>query len=294
MLKYSLFLNLLSFLCSSSLFAVELKPYTVYLKEGTVLVKLKDKSEVKIEKGFYAKVLELNPQRRNRFYVYDQQGVPLYETTAEGIVEIADDIRLLPNVDAEQVYSPKSVFKTTDKVARFDSQLSLHFDDLQLTPFNDIYNDQTSSVLAARYEVRTLYLSDIPFKFGFGLNYQSAYWKNDSEEVKLSILSVGPHFKYNFYKMGRFNAHAILGAELALIYQGVTDNFKDKYSAQLYDLGVESEWLSPLGLVTFGTHYRHHQVALSESNRTNLELPPKEFAVKSLGIMLGYKIEWEL
>lgn len=288
------FLLCFTFFCSFSLAADELKPYTVFLKEGTLLVKLKDRSEVVLSKGIYAKILELNPKRRNRFYVYDNHGVAIYETSAEGVAEIADDIRLLPAVDAEQIYPPKSVFKTTDKLARFDSQLSVHFDNLQVSSFNDIYEDQMTSVLATRYEARTLYLSDLPFKFGFGLNYQSAYWKNDFEDVRLSILSVGPHFKYQFYQSGRFNAHAILGGEMALIYEGATASFKDKYSAQLYDLGVESEWQSALGLFTLGTHFRHHEVALSESDRPNLELSPKEFAVNSLGVMLGYKIEWEL
>lgn len=288
------FLVLLLLFSSFSLSAQELRPYTVFLKEGTLLKKLKDNSEVILSKGIYAKVLELNPKRRNRFYVYDKNGLAAYETSAEGLVEMADDIKLLPDMDAEKFYPPKSTFKMTNQIATFDSQLSLHFDNLQLASFNDIYNDQISSVLSTRYEARTLYVSDLPFKFGFSLNYQSAYWKNDFEDVKLSILSIGPHFKYNFYKTDGFNAQCILGAELAPIYQGSTADFTDKYSAQLYDVGIESEWQSSLGIFSFGSHFRHHEVALSESNRINLALTPKEFSVNSLGVMLGYKIEWEL
>lgn len=274
--------------------AQDLKPYTVYLKEGTLLRNLKDKSEVVLPKGIYAKVLELDPKRRNHFYVYNQNGSAVYETDASGLVEVADDIRLLPNVNAEKIYPPKNVFKTSDQIAHFDSQISIHFDNLQITPFNDIYSDEMDTVIAPRYEARTLYATDFPFKFGFGLNYQSAYWKNDYEDVKLSILSVGPQFKYHFYQSQDYNAHAILGAEYALIYQGRTAMFTDEYSAQLYDLGVESEWLSSFGIITLGAHFRHHEVALSKSDRVNLQLTPKEFAVNSLGFMLGYKIEWEL
>lgn len=285
---------ILFFLSSFSILAQELKPYTVFLKEGTVLIDLKDKKEVILSKGIYAKVLELNPKRRNEFYVYDKNDVALYRTSAQGLVEIADDIQILPELDAQKIYPPKSEFKSADLVARFESQLSLHFDNLQVAPFNNIYNDQISSVLSTRYEVRTLYVSDLPFKFGFNLNYQSAYWKNDIEDVRLSILSVGPQFKYNFYKNESFNAHFVGGAELALVYEGRSATFTDKYSAQLYDLGIESEWTSPLGILTLGSHFRHHEIALSETNRTNLNLVPKEFSVNSLGIMLGYKIEWGL
>ncbi|MFA6238908.1 MAG: hypothetical protein WC635_16340 [Bacteriovorax sp.] len=290
-------LSLLLILCIvafSAEGAEELKPYTVFLKKGTLLTNLKDKEKLVLPKGIYAKVLELNPKRRNRFYVYDSNGIAAYETSAEGVVEVEEDTRLLPNIDAEKSYPAKSVFKTTDQFARFDSQLSLHVDNLQVSAFNEIYNDEISSVIANRYEVRTLYVSDLPFKFGLTLNYQSAYWKNDFEDVKLSILSVGPQFKYTFYKTDNYNAHAIAGAEYALNYEGSSASSVDKYSAQLYDIGIESEWLSPLGILTFGSHYRHHEVALSSSDRTSFLVNPKEFSVTSLGIMLGYKIEWEL
>lgn len=293
------FLSLLLFcLCGLLTFknvaAQDVKPYTVYLKEGTLLKKLSDKSQVTLSKGIYAKVLELNPKRRNRFYVYDNNGIAVYETSALGVVEIADDIRLLPDVDAEKIYPAKSIFKATNQFALFDSQVSVHFDNLGVSSFNSVYSDEITTVLSTRYEVRTLYVSDLPFKFGFGLNYQSAYWQNDFEQVKLSILSFGPHFKYNLYTSDRFNLQWTLGAELAPIYQGTTEYFTDKYSAQLYDLGLESEWKSPLGILSLGSHFRHHEVALSESDRVNLTLTPKELSVNSLGVMLGYKIEWEL
>lgn len=294
MLKLGLVLLLCVFSFSAFPDVPPTKPYTVYLREGTLLKRLKDNQTLELSKGIYAKVLELNPKRRDRFYVYDNSGVAVYETSAMGISEIEDDIRLLPNVNAEKIYPPKSVLKTTDKIAMFDSQFSLHFDNLGVAPLNDIYSDQISSVISTRYEIRTLYVSVLPFEFGFTFNYQSAYWKNDFEDVKLSILSVGPQFKYNLFKNDSFNAHVLFGAEIPLLYEGTTANFKDKYSAQMYDLGVESEWLSPMGIITFGSHFRHHQVALSDSDRINLELTPKEFTLNSLGVMLGYKIEWEL
>lgn len=286
----SLLISLLSF----SIMAEEQRPYTVFLKAGTVLTKIKDKSEVILSKGIYAKVLELNPNRRDLFNVYDKNGVIQYQVTAVGMVEIAEDIKILPGIDAEKVYPPKSIFKASNKFATFDSQFSLHFDTLQTSNLNNIYNDQISNVLATRYEARTLYVADLPIEFGFGLNYQSAYWKNDVEDVKISILSLGPQFKYKFFDNNNFNISALLGAEIAPIYRGSSALYTDDYSATLLDLGVESEWLSPLGILTFGSHFRHHEIALTDSNRPNLELVPKEFSLNSLGFMIGYKIEWNL
>lgn len=279
---------------SKSLSATELQPYIVYLKGSTVLKKINDNSQVILSKGIYAKVLELDPHRRNQFYVYDKKGVATYLTSSEGIVEISEDIRLLPNVDAQKIYPPQSAFKATDAKALFDSQFNLHFEALQLSALNDIYKDLISNVLSTRYEARTLYDSSMPFKFGLSLNYQSAYWTNTYETVKLSILSFGPHFKYDIYDYEDINVHLIFGAEIAPLYEGSTTQFKDKYSAQLFDFGVESEWLTSFGIVTFGGHLRHHRVALTETTRLNVNLTPKEFSINSLGFMVGHKFEWEL
>lgn len=179
------------FLClfSFSIMADEMRPYTVFLKEGTVITRIKDNSEVILSKGIYAKVLELNPKRRDLFNVYDNTGKAIYQMTAKGMVEIAEDIKLLPGIDATKIYPPKNIYKAENKFADFDSQLSLHFETLQVSALNDVYKDEISTVIATRYEVRTLYVSVLPVEFGFSLNYQSAYWKNDIEDVKISILS---------------------------------------------------------------------------------------------------------
>jgi len=288
-----LFLIYSLFICFSAL-ADEAKPYLVFLKAGTTLTNIKDKTTVVLPKGIYAKVLELNPKSRDIFNVYGKNGLPKYQVTSSGITEIADDIKILPNVDASIIYPPKSIFKAENKFALFDSQLSLHYDALQVSALNNIYNDQSSTVLAARYEARTLYVSELPVEFGLDLNYQSAYWDNDRESVKLSILTIGPIFKYKFYEKYGLNFHALLGAEVAPIYQGTTDLYTDKYSATIFDFGIESQWQSRFGIFSLGSHFRHHTLALTESDRPNLQIVPKEFTLNSLGIMVGYKIEWDL
>ncbi len=288
-----LFLGLVS-LFSVSLFAAELTPYTVYFKPGKRLISLKDKSEFYISKGLYVKVLELDPKRRDQFYVYDNSGKPVYLTDADGLVEIAEDVRLLPDVNAEKVYPPKSVFKSESKKAVFDSQFSVHFDSLGLSSLNEIYNDEIKSVLSNRYEARTLYVSELPFNFGLTLNYQSAYWKNDVEQVKISILSFGPIFQYNILNDDELKIKGLFSAETAPVYSGISAGYNDKYSALLFDLGIESEWHTPVGIVSLGGHYRHHELKLQKTSRESIELPPKEYSLNSFGATIGYKIEWSL
>ena len=285
---------LLIVLISLSLSAEELKPYSAYIKAGAVLTKLADQSLLILSEGLYVKVLEINPKKRDQFIVYDKSGVAKYQVGALDLVEVAEDYKILPVYEAKKVYPPKSDFKTENKFAKLDSQFNFHVDSLSLSSLNNIYNDQISSVISPRYEIRTLYVSNLPLEIGFNLNYQSTYWKNDIEEVKLSILSLGPQFKYNFNEFKNFKLAGLFGAEIAPIYQGISGAFKDQYSATLYDLGVESEWNYSFGIFTLGSHYRLHRLALSETNRINNEFLPKEYTISSFGIMFGYKIEWEL
>ena len=284
----------LSFFICFSVKSDEQRPYMVFLKEGAVLTKITDKSVVILPKGIYANVLELNAKRRDLFNVFDKNGKAQYQVSALGIEEIADDIKILPGTDASKIYPPKNIFRAENTFAQFDSQFSFHYDALQVSSLNNIYNDASSTVLANRYEVRTLYISELPVEFGLTLNYESAYWKNDLEDVRLSILSLGPLFKFKFYDRNDFNLHALLGAEIAPIYKGTTALFNDQYSAMLFDIGIESQWQSRIGIISLGTHYRHHAVTLTESDRANLAVMPKEFSLYSLGVMIGYKLEWDL
>lgn len=283
----------LSIFSFSSMAEVQ-KPYSVFLKAGTILTKLSDKSEVILSEGIYAKVLEKNFNKRDLFYVYDKNGVALFQVAALDLVEIIEDTKLLPSYDAQKIYPAKLDFKADNKFALLNSQLNVHIDSLAVSDLNDIYNDQIGNVVSFRYEARTFYISNLPLDFGLSLNYQSAYWKNDIEQVKLSILSLGPQFRYRFKTFSDFNIFGIFGAEIAPIYNGSSDTHKDKYSASLFDLGIESEWHAPIGVFSLGSHFRHHRIALLESDRTNIQLLPKEFSLSSVGVMFGYKIEWDL
>lgn len=287
---FSLFFLLFSF----SVFAADPVPYTVYFRAGKRLIRLADKTEYFVPKGMYVKVLELDPKRRDQFYVYDKSGKAVYITDATDLIEVAEDVRLLPSLDAEKIYPPKSVFRAENKTANFDSQFSVHFDNLGLQSLNEIYADDINSVLSTRYEARTIYLSDSSFHFGLSLNYQSAYWKNDIEEVKISILSFGPIFQYNIVHDDDLKVKALMSAETAPIYTGITAKNKDDFSALLFDVGLESEWETPVGFFSLGGHFRHHELKLRNTTRININLPPKEYSLNSIGATIGYKYEWSL
>lgn len=285
---------ILSFLVSVAATATELKPYQVFLKPGTVLTRLSDKKEVALTKGIYADVLETNPLRRDFFIVYDKSGKPAYSTTSLGIVEIDQDIRLLPNVNAEITYPPPSTLKSNNTQALLDTQFNLHLDQLQMSAINSIYSQELASAFSNRYELRTMYVSELPVNFGFGLNYQLAYWENDVDEVKLSALSFGPQLQRYLYAEDTMAVSLFVGAEYAPLYRTSSGSSVENFKAMLFDIGTEIMWDTYFGKLSLGAHYRRHDLTLTSSTRVGVVAVPEELIINSIGAMVGYKYEWDL
>lgn len=293
MKKY--FLLIFFLFVAYSLTAAERKPYRVYLKPGTLLTKISDRSQVETTRGIYAHVLETSPTRRELFIVYDKAGKPVYETSAQAINEIEQDIQILPKVDANVIYPAPATHHSDNKIAYFNTQFNLHLDILQTSSLDSIYGQNLSNATGPRYEVRSLYESDLPINFGLGLNYQSVSWTNEAEgNITLSILSFGPQLERVLYTEKNLSVSFLAGGEFAPIYKSASSEFNEKYRAMLFDLGVEALWATRFGQWSLGSHFRHHELTLTSTNRVTLDPVPESMTVNSIGAMVGYKYEWNL
>ena len=278
-------------LCS----AQDKKPYTVYLKPGAIITHLKTKKTLATDKGVYVKVLESNYQKRDIFTIFDKKGIPQYETTSESLVEFDNDVRLLPVHRADVIYPPQSPLKLADKNIWLDSSFNIHLDNIQTSEFNSIYSDNLESVVATRFELKTVYGHlDFPIKIGASINYQGASWRNDFDQVNLSILSFGPLFTYDFYTDDTLKISALLGAEFAPVYKTSSGDSQEDYKAMIYDLGVESVWSTEFGFWSVGSHIRKHNISLIKTSRPDVNPVLNEITLTSLGLMIGYKYEWDL
>lgn len=294
MIKNCFFFTIFVLVFLSNLLAAELKPYKVYLKPGTVLTSLRTKQDQRITRGIYVFVLETNPLKRDHFIVYDKAGKPAYETTALGIVEIEKDIAILPDMDAEIIYPEPSVFKSNNKHAFFDTQFNIHLDNIDPSPFNALYGTEFSSTIGNRFEVRTLYNSELPVNFGLSLNYETASWSNENGDLKLTALSFGPHLQHYVYEKEDVAVSILFGAEYAPTYETTSSESTDKYNAVMLDLGAEVLWGTRFGKWSAGAHLRRHDLSLTSSTRTNINPVPEDITINSIGAMLGYKYEWDL
>lgn len=270
------------------------KPYKVYLRPGSELISIKDRSRVILEKGIYANVLETNPVRREWFSVYGKDGKAQYITKANSVAEVMEDVRVLPNVNAEISYPPPVILNGHNKDFYFDTQFNIHLDSIDITPLNTLYSQNLSAMTANRFELRTLYSSELPVNFGLGINFQDGRWTNENDNVKFTVLSIGPQIQRYIYEGEELAVSLHLGAEFAPIYTTKSGESVEKYRAMLLDLGIEALWGTRFGKWSIGAHFRRHDITLTSTTRPEMAPVPEEYVINSIGGLIGYKYEWEL
>lgn len=295
MIKRTLVFLILSFMSALNLSAQDNTPYLVFIKPGSVLNRISDKKSFVTNKGLYLKVLEVHPTKRDLFNVYDNRGVLLYTTAPENIVEISEDIRVYPKVNAAIVYPPKASMFSEDMSFKFNTQFNYYMDSVDVSGFENIYSPLNNKANGNRLEFKTLYQSSFPIEFGLTLSYQNAKWTANDSDINLNSFSFGPSFNYKFYTHEYFNLNANLGAEINPLFQTKSDTSKENYSAFSYSLGVSAIFPTMFGNFNLGAQYRNSNINLSDSTMSSPSgFAKNDFAISSLGFMLGYIKEWEL
>lgn len=282
------------YLISGFLHANETAPYLVYLRPGAVLKKLSDQTSFALSKGIYAKVLEKNFDKRDNIIVYDKMGVPQYEVAPNDIVEIEPDIRILPNVKGDAIYPKPTLYQAKNEDLFLDTQVNIHFDYLATSPLAAINNQESTSAVGNRIEVRTLLISLFPVDFGVSLNYEKATWTENFEQTSLSILSFGPHLQKSIYEEDKYSFYLSFGAEFAPIYKTTSVNFRDNFQGVLFDIGAEGLWETDYGKWSLGSHIRRHDVTLISGRNKLGRAIPETLSINSFGLTIGYKYEWDL
>jgi hypothetical protein len=214
---FSLFFIFYSFLSQAKIYG---EPYLAYIKPNARLTRISDNSIVKSRKGFYAKVYEINPENRSQFYIFDSSGEAKYIAEAKGLVEIIDDIQLLPGEKGNITYPPKSNFRSANFVVPLESEFTISFDQMNLAPLSNFIKTEISDINSPRFKINTLYKTEFPLNIGLNFNYQSTSWKDQvGTSSTLSIISTGPEIKYRLFNTDDYFLSAITSFEFSPLYQ---------------------------------------------------------------------------
>lgn len=289
-----LFSFLFAFIAICSQAKVYGEPYLAYIKPNARLTRIKDNSIVKSRKGFYAKVYEINPENRSQFYIFDSNGEAQYIVEAKGLVEILDDIQLLPGEKGNIVYPPKSNFRSANHSLPLESEFILSFDQMNLAPLSSFIKTEISDINSPRFKINTLYKTEFPINIGINFNYQSTSWKDQNGiSSTLSIMSTGPELKYRLFNTDEYFLSAITSFEFSPLYKISSDEITDKFSAYMWNIGFNNHWKTDFGYFIIGMDFRKQFLTFKNSNRSN-DIKTEEYILTSAGINFGYKIDWEL
>lgn len=268
------------------------EPFQVYIKPHSRLSNLTYTSYVETAKGIYAFVIEKDHVARSEFWVLDKKGEKQYQVYSKDIVEIKDDVNILPNEIGSKTYPPASLEKIIDNKLQLESEISLHFDSLKMSPIQNINADSIDNVLAPRYQLTTNFIPLLPINAGITMSLQEAAWKDQNQlTTQINIFSIGPNFKYRILEDNNYTAAATFSYEFALNYKSSSSNFSNSFSAYIWSLGIVNEFKTILGPIQVGFDYRKHYLQLKDVNST---YPSDEYSISSVGAYIGYKINWEL
>lgn len=288
---FSLFFIFYSFLSQAKIYG---EPYLAYIKPNARLTRISDNSIVKSRKGFYAKVYEINPENRSQFYIFDSSGEAKYIAEAKGLVEIIDDIQLLPGEKGNITYPPKSNFRSANFAVPLESEFTISFDQMNLAPLSNFIKTEISDINSPRFKINTLYKTEFPLNIGLNFNYQSTSWKDQvGTSSTLSIISTGPEIKYRLFNTDDYFLSAITSFEFSPLYKISSDSSSDKFSAYMWNIGFNNHWKTDFGYFIIGMDFRKQFLTFKNSDHVN-DIKTEEYVLTSAGINFGYKIDWEL
>jgi hypothetical protein len=284
------------FLFSIKLSAAEnSKPYLAFIKDNAMITSLEDNSVKKINRGIYAHVQAVDPLTRSQFYIYSKGLKAKYKVSSTDVVEIKDDIELLPNETGDIYYPAKSNFRAINKIFPIESELSLAIDQLDLAPVNQFLDTEISSISAPRYKFSSHYISSFNTNIGFNINLQSASWRDElGNDSKLSSLSFGPEFKFNYLHLDDYTFSALVSYEFCSSYKIKSNLGEEDFSTYLWNIGLHNEAKTQIGTIIFGADLRKYFLTHKRNTNGSLALKVEEYVLTSAGLFLGYKIEWDL
>ncbi len=270
-------------------------PHIVTLTSDSILHSLDEQLYFKTSQLMYVLAEEADPVTRNEFWIYNNKKQKIYLTSAFNIKELDQDILLLPHDTGIRPYAlRKTLEKDNDDGMLFSTDFCFHLEQFAIGSLNTIYQLQSNTASSYRYEIRSTFITKKRIHYGFNINFQNISWLGVNEQIRLSSLSLGPSLSIKILKNNLLGLTFLTSAELSPISQAKSSTYTDNYYGYTFDTGIEADFLNSFGTFTLGSHFRYHTLLLKGTTRPGILSMNREYNLSSIGLSLGYKMDWEL
>lgn len=271
----------------------EAEPVLKLVKAGAKIYSLDEKEQFLLDETRYFYVTYDDPEKPTFVNLLSKDKKIIYKTAYKNLNDVDDVINIEPKFEAKNVYKKQTRFQSDDKTFQFNLLPSISYESTDISGLSDLYGSELSTANANRFSVKAVVPSTLGVDFGLAINYQTLFWENESEEVKLNSVNAGPYIQIPLKEWAHFKPVITLGAELSLSATGKSGLYSEDFSKTVWHLGLSDTFNSKIGPFVAEVFYRRQELILEKTTRS-FNNTSKEFNLTSIGFSLGYRWDYHL
>lgn len=271
----------------------ESKPVLKLIKAGAKIYSLDETEQFLLDETRYFYVTYDDPEKPTFVYLLSNDKKVIYKTAYKNLNDVDDVINIEPKFEAKNIYKKQTRFQSDDKDFQFNILPSISYESTDITSLSELYGSELSSANANRFSLSAVVPSSLGLDFGVAVNYQTLFWGNESEEVKLNSVNAGPFIQIPLKSWNNFKPVITLGAELSLSATGKSSLYEEDFSKTVWHLGLSDTFNSKIGPFVAEVFYRRQELILEKTTRS-FNNTSKEFNLSSIGFSLGYRWDYQL
>ncbi len=272
----------------------EPKIFSVLIKEGVLLTDLDSNQVFTVKKTFYAKAKEKIVGGETS-YILNKKGEARYQTKTSGLVDIEEDLKTLPQLDALEIYRDKNDFSSLDSTFPFEYFFNYHFETIISDYYPTLFGFSSRNGSAHRLQFKGYYHpSQLPLHFGINFQHVSGIWSDPyTNFFTWRAIFLGPNIHVHLEAEKGLSWHFHLGAGQALFHRSQRDLEQHNYDSTTMQLDLEVAKQTSYGKFLAGLGFRKTLSSLKSTSEP-LVIPAQTNSVNAFSISLGYSHGWSL
>ena len=269
------------------------EPVLKLIKAGAKIYSLDESEQFLLDETRYFYVTYDDPEKPTFVNLHSNDKKIIYKTAYKNLNDVDDVINIEPKFEAKNLYKKQTRFQSDDKTFHFNFLPSISYESTDISGLSELYGSELSTANANRFSLKAVVPSSLGIDFGLAMNYQTLYWENESEEVKLNSVNAGPYIQIPLKEWSHFKPVITLGAELSLSSSGKSGIYSEDFSKTVWHLGISDTFNSKIGPFVAEVFYRRQELILEKTTRPSTN-NSKEFNLSSIGFSFGYRWDYQL